>query len=95
MSNYETTFIINNEITDNTKRKIINKIEECIITNGKIIKVDNLGTKKLSYKVKKQEVGFFCVIEFKAKPSLIWELEKLFRSTEEILKFIVLKEEVQ
>ena len=83
MNEYETVFIINNEITDSEKRKVISKIEELITNNGTIIKVDNLGTKKLAYEVKKQKVGYYCLIEFTSKPELICELERLFRITEE------------
>jgi len=93
MNEYETVFIINNELTDSDKRKVISKIEELITNNGKIIKVDNLGTKKLAYEVKKQNVGYYCLIEFTAKPNLICELERLFRITEDVLKFIVVKKE--
>ncbi|MCI8397684.1 MAG: 30S ribosomal protein S6 [Clostridia bacterium] len=93
MNEYETIFIINNEITDNEKRKVISKIEELITNNGKITKVDNLGTRKLAYEIKKQKVGYYCLIEFNAKPNLICELERLFRITEDVLKFIVVRKE--
>lgn len=93
MNKYETVFIINNEIADNQKRQVISKVEECISTNGRITNVNNLGTKKLAYEIKKQQVGYFYLIEFNAKPSLICELERLLRSTEDILKSIVVKKE--
>ena len=93
MNKYETVFIINNKITDNEKRKVISRLEELITNNGKITKVDNLGTMKLAYEIKKQKVGYFCLIEFNAKPNLICELERLFRLTEDVLKFIVVKKE--
>ena len=50
--------------------------------------------RKLAYEIKKQKEGFYIVFKFEAKPELISELERNYRITDEVMKFIVIKEEV-
>lgn len=91
MNEYETVFIMDSHLTDEQKRLVINKIEEFITTNGKITKAENLGVKKLAYNIKSCSTGHYYVIEFKSESSKVLELERLYRITEEILKFMVVK----
>lgn len=91
MNKYETIFIIRNDTTENQKREVISKIEEFIVSKGKITKSEVLGTKKLAYAIKGQDTGYYCCLEFETKPEATYELERLFRITEKILKFIVVK----
>lgn len=93
MNKYETVFILKNDITEEQIREKISKIEELIIKNGKITKTENLGLKKLAYEVKKYTQGNYYIIEFESEPELIKELEQIYRITEEILKFIVVRKD--
>ena len=56
--------------------------------------VEEMGKRKLAYEIKKQKEGFYIVFKFEAKPELISELERNYRITDEVMKFIVIKEEV-
>ena len=85
--------IIDNTINEKQKRNVINKIEEYISVNGKIINVESLGTRKLAYAIKKHLEGYYYIINFKAEAKIITELERIYRLTDEILKFIVIRKE--
>ena len=50
-----------------------------------------MGRKKLAYEIKKNKEGFYVVLDFEAKPEFIAELERIYRITDEIIKFIVIK----
>ena len=52
-----------------------------------------MGKKKLAYEIMKQKEGYYVVYKFEANPSLISELERNYRITDEVMKFIVIKEE--
>lgn len=93
MNKYETIILINNNITEEQRNKIIHQIEEYIANNGKITKVDNIGTRKLAYEVKKQTEAYYYLIEFESEAKAVPELERIYRITEEILKFIVVKQD--
>ena len=93
MNKYETIFIMDNKITEEQKSETINNITNYIKHHGTILKTEDLGLKKLAYEVKKCTQGYYYIIEFEAMPSTIQELERMYRITDEIIKFIVLKKD--
>jgi len=93
MNKYESVVIINPSLEAESMKALIAKISDLINTNGKVDSVEELGTKKLAYEIKKNKEGYYVVIKFEAKPELIAELERVYRITDEVIKFIVVKEE--
>ena len=47
--------------------------------------------RKLAYEINKNKEGYYVVYDFEANPKLIAELERNYRITDEIIKFIVVK----
>ena len=93
MNKYESVVIINPNLEAESIKALINKISDLINTNGSVNSVEELGNKKLAYEIKKNKEGYYVVIKFEAKPELITELERVYRITDEVIKFIVVKEE--
>lgn len=93
MNKYESVVIINPSLEAESLKALVAKISDLINTNGKVDSVEELGTKKLAYEIKKNKEGYYVVIKFEAKPELIAELERVYRITDEVIKFIVVKEE--
>lgn len=91
MNKYETIMIIDNEITENQRNTVIERIRNYILKNGIITEEQDLGEKRLAYEVKKRQKGYYYSIKFKAKSTSIIELERIYRVTDEILKFIVIR----
>lgn len=91
MENYETVFIARPDLKDEEIKNLIQNFVDLIITNGEIEKTEELGRKKLAYEVKGHKEGIYVVIYFKSKPEFITELERVYKITEAILKFIVVK----
>lgn len=94
MNKYESVIIINPAVDEEGVKNLIKKFTDLINTEGKVEKVDELGKKKLAYEVKKNKEAYYVVLNFEAKPTLIAELERNYRITDDIIKFIVIKEEV-
>lgn len=93
MNKYETVMILSNEITEEQRNNVITKIKKYILENGTITEEQDVGERKLAYEVNKQNVGYYYVIKFKSKATSISELERIYRITDEILKFIVIRED--
>ena len=91
MNKYETVFIINPSVEDAGVKTLIQKFSDLINSDGKVEKVDELGKKKLAYEINKNKEGYYVVYDFEAKPKLIAELERNYRITDEVIKFIVVK----
>ena len=93
MNKYESVVIISPKLEEEAIKALINKFSDLINTDGKVNSVEELGKKKLAYEIKKQNQGYYVVFKFEAKPELISELERNYRITDEVIKFIVIKEE--
>ena len=93
MNKYESVIIINSKLAEDAIKVVIAKFSDLINSNGKVESVEELGMKKLAYEIKKQAEGYYAVINFEANPSFISELERVYRITDEIIKFIVIKKE--
>ena len=91
MNKYESVVIINPNVEENSLKELIERFKTLINTDGSVEQVNELGKKKLAYEIKKNKEGYYVVYDFEAKPSLIAELERNYRITDEILKFIVIK----
>ncbi len=93
MNKYESVVIINPTVDEESMKALIAKFTEIINKDGKVEKVDELGKRKLAYDVKKFDEGFYAVFYFEANPDLITELERNYRITDEIIKFMTIKQD--
>ena len=92
MKKYESIIIVNPNTIDEEIKELIEYIKKIITdNNGKIIKVEDLGNKKLAYEIKKNKEGYYIRFEFEVNPVIISELERIYRIKDEIMKFITIK----
>ena len=93
MNKYESVIIINPNVDEEGMKALISRFTDLINNDGKVEKVDELGKRKLAYEVKKNEEGFYVVFYFEANTNLIAELERNYRITDEVIKFMTIKQE--
>lgn len=94
MKHYETMFIIKPTLVEEEIKAKIDFYKEAIAKNGGSIEAClDMGMRNLAYEIKKNKRGYYFVIYFKAQPSMVLELERLYRINEDILRFIVIKYE--
>ena len=66
--------------------KVTKFITEC---GGSIVDTQNLGLKKLAYKIRKKSTGVYLFIEFLAEPDFINKLRIMFQRDENVLRFLI------
>ena len=93
MNKYESIIIIGQNVEEEGRKALITKFTDLINTKGTVSEVNEIGQKKLAYQIGKNTEGYYVVFEFTAKPELIAELERNYRITDEIIKFIVVRKE--
>ena len=93
MNKYESMIIINPAIDEEKVNELSTRFTDMINKDGNVEKVDNLGKRKLAYPVKKNEDGIYVVFYFTANPSLIAELERIYRITDDVIKFMTIRVE--
>jgi small subunit ribosomal protein S6 len=93
MNKYETVFIINPSVEDAGVKELITKFSNLINNDGKVESVEEMGKRKLAYEIKKNSEGNYVLINFEANPALIKELERVYRITDDVMKFIVVRKD--
>ena len=93
MNKYESVFIINPSVEDAGVKTLIQKFSDLINSDGKVESVDELGKKKWAYEIKKNTEGNYVVLNFEANPAVVAELERIYRITDEVMKFITIRKD--
>jgi small subunit ribosomal protein S6 len=93
MNKYETIFIINPEVAEEGIKTLIQKFSDLINNDGKVLEVNEMGKKKLAYDIKKNKEGYYVVINFESNPELIKELERVYRITDDVIKFLTIRKD--
>lgn len=95
MNSYESVIIINPNMNKEETANIISKIKNKISEYGKITKEEEIGLRKLAYEIKKNETGYYLSYEFEVneekKQEAMREIERFYRITEEVIKYITVK----
>ena len=90
MNKYESIIIINPMLEEDKVKELTDNFSAMINKNGKVEKVDMLGKKKLAYEVKKNKEGYYAIFYFEAKPEVIAELERNYRISDDVIKFMTI-----
>ena len=84
---YEILFIVPNKFTEDEAKKIATKVETMIIeAEGKITFGEFWGKKKLAYKIKHNEYGYYGLFEFDLEKEILAKIENDLRLSTEILR---------
>mgnify|MGYP002641006600 FL=1 len=91
MRKYETVFIANPDLQDQTRIDLFEKVRNIIAKEGGILtKFDEWGNKKLAYEIKKKLRGHYVCVTYGGSGNLIKELERNFRLSDDVLKFMTI-----
>ena len=92
MNQYETVFILTPVLSDDQMKETAGKFKKILTENGaEILSEEAWGLKKMAYAIQKKSTGFYCLVEFKAEPSVIKTLETAFRRDEKVIRFQTVK----
>lgn len=93
MNKYESIIIINPSLEEQGIKDVITKFTDLINSDGKVENVEEMGRRKLAYEIQKHKEGYYVVYTFEANPEFISELERIYRITDNIMKFITIRKE--
>jgi small subunit ribosomal protein S6 len=92
MNQYETVFILTPVLSDEQMKETVAKFKKILTDNGaEILNEEAWGLKKMAYAIQKKSTGFYCLLEFKAEPSVVDKLETGYRRDERVIRFITVK----
>ncbi|MCA1838747.1 MAG: 30S ribosomal protein S6 [Actinomycetota bacterium] len=86
MRNYEAMVIVDPRLEEPAIQQAVERFTKVIETNGEVAKIDTWGRRRLSFEINHLNEGHYVVASFKADPSLIQELDRLFEIGEEYVR---------
>jgi len=92
MNQYETVFILTPVLSDEQMKETVAKFKKVLTDKGaEILNEEAGGLKKMAYAIQKKSTGFYCLVEFKAEPSVIKTLDVAYRRDEKVIRYMTVK----
>ncbi len=89
---YEALYIINPQLEEEEIKNIVEKFSNLIETSAQLKTTDEWGKRKLAYIVDDLNEGYYVFTEFSAEPDFPEELERVFKITDGIIKYLIIKQ---
>ena len=89
---YEVMFIVRPDVEEADLDKLIEGFSGNVTSGGGEVKnVEKMGRRRLAYTVRKFNDGFYVLMTLSAAGSLIAEIERRLRVSEQVIKFITVR----
>ena len=94
MNSYELLYIVKADMEEEARTALISRFSDLIVAaDGEITESDEWGKKKFAYPINYVNEGYYVLVNFKSQPTLIAELERNFRITEDTVRFMIVKKD--
>lgn len=86
---YETVFILHPELTEEEAEEAVQSLNKILEDRGsETIRIERGGKRRLAYPIRKQRYGYYTLIHFRALPEALLELERTYRLSDRVLRYI-------
>jgi small subunit ribosomal protein S6 len=91
---YEVVYVVAPDLSEEQVQTIVDKYAN-LITNrgGSVIKSDVWERRRLAYEIQGYHEGVYIVVHFRALPSVEAELRRVFRISEDTLRYVIIRPE--
>ncbi len=93
MRKYESIFVLRPTLEEEKRNELIEKFKGIISNDGEVVNVDEWGQRRLAYEIDKIKDGYYVLVDFKANTTLPQELERNFKISDDVLRYIVINRE--
>jgi len=92
MRRYETLFIITPDSPEEDLKDVATKFQGVVASmNGIVASYEEQGKKRLAYNVKKQNKGYYVLMDYVGSSDIVAEVERNMRLDDRILKYLTVK----
>ncbi len=92
MREYETTFIVQPEISDEGREALCQKLDASLEKQGSVrLMLDDVGKRKLAYEIQKFQKGHYLTLTYLDDGRAVKEIERLLRLEESVLRFLTVQ----
>jgi small subunit ribosomal protein S6 len=93
---YEVMFIVRPDQSEEDIDKLISNLESNVTTAGGTVQsFEKMGKRRLAYIVRKFMDGFYILLTLEGSGELVKEIERRLRVTEQVIKFISVRTDVE
>jgi small subunit ribosomal protein S6 len=92
MRNYELMYIIRPDVEQETVQAVVEKFQGIIVNGGEIVKHDIMGKRRLAYEINKHREGTYVLVKFNAPATVVAELERVLKISDEIIRHMVVRD---
>lgn len=90
---YESIFIVDASSGEESVKAVVEKIKTLLETSAQLESIDEWGKRKLAYEIDGHNEGYYVMANFSADSSFPHELERIYKITEGIIKYIVIRKD--
>ena len=89
---YELMFIVRPDMADEDLEKLVSLLETTVASaKGSVKSIDRMGKRRLAYMVRKFREGIYILMTIEGEGTVIHELERRLRVTEQVIKFLTVR----
>ncbi|HHV42023.1 MAG TPA: 30S ribosomal protein S6 [Clostridiaceae bacterium] len=89
MRTYELMYILNPTIGEEKIELEMQRIQNIVETQGKIIDVDVWGRRKLAYEIQDEQEGYYVLVHFESEPNFPKEVERLLKISDNVMRYLI------
>ncbi len=93
LNSYETIFIVDATLDEESVTALKDKFTSLIEANGELESVDEWGKRKLAYEINDRTEGVYYLVNFKADTEFPKELDRQYKITDGILRTIIIRKD--
>ena len=91
MTKYESMYILKPDLDEDAKNALVARFSDIVTQNGgEIEKIDEWGKKRLAYPINYINDGYYVLMYFSAPAELPAELERNYKISDDVMRFIVI-----
>ena len=92
MNKYELLYIIDNDLSEDEKQAVIDRLSAVVTSaGGEVVSLDKWGTRKYAYDIKFKSEGYYVLMTFTAPATVPAEINRLSRIMDEIVRIMIIK----
>lgn len=90
MINYESMYILKPDLDEERKDAAVKRFADIVTANGgEISQIDEWGKRRLAYPINYINDGYYVLMTFTAPPELPKELERNYRISDDVMRYMV------
>ena len=92
MNKYELLYIIDNDLSEEAKQAVIDRLSAVVTSaGGEVVSLDKWGTRKYAYTIDFKSEGYYVLMTFTAPATVPAELTRLSHIMDEIVRIMIIR----